>query len=182
MRAFIFLLMLLSCWTGDRIQAASADSVQVTAVDTLWRKLQEAAERRFDGIEITLELGGGIERRAVQRLGGSEPRDLTTTTSPFGEAKIVVPLYSGQEKRKLAQEKGAFLEHGATMLGEFTELRARLQVKREEAATLKQALAESGLEGIREYYTILEEMETLKAKIQAATMKIHGWLAACGVK
>jgi hypothetical protein len=82
----------------------------------------------------------------------------------------------------MLQDKGAFLERGATLLGELVELRARLNVKREEAATLRQALGDSGLEGIREYYTIVEEQEMLNAKIQATTMKIQGWLSLCGVK
>lgn len=138
-----------------------------------WSQLKKVADECFTGRNFTVTVGGGIEQRTF---------DNGSTTAPYAQLKMEVPLYSSKEIRSQKQAKAKFLEHGAELIRDLNKAQERLKIKKEEAEVLKTAMMQEGLQGIRTYFSIREEIENTRAEITSHRQKLEGWFLSCGIK
>jgi len=136
-----------------------------------WVKLHVAADNCFTGYDAKVVIGGGIEQRTF---------DSGSKTAPFAEIKFSVPLYSAKDRRAQRQARAKFLEHGADLIRDLEKAKSRLRVKLEEAKVLKTAMMQEGLSGIKDYFSIKEEIAETRAEIDAYRRKLEGWFSSCG--
>lgn len=138
-----------------------------------WYQLRKACQECFGGIDLKVELNGGVERREF------ETRDELV---PYAGASLSIPLYSREERQKSQEAKGKFLEHGAELIQELELAQATENVLAEQVQVLKQAMLEGGLESIKEFFEIKERLAKARVKAKGAERKLEGWLMSCGSK
>lgn len=138
-----------------------------------WSRLNQAADECFTGRDVRVTVGGGVEQRTF---------DNGSKTAPFAELKFSVPLYSSRDRRSQARERATFLEHGADLVRDMDKAEARLRIKLEEARVLKAAMMQEGLQAIRSYFDIRQQIEETRADIRACRKKLEGWFSSCGRK
>jgi len=146
-------------------------SVLECRAENYWVKLQTVADECFTGLDTKVVVAGGIEQRTF---------DSGSKTAPFAELKFEVPLYSAKDRRSQRQARAKFLEHGAELIRDLKKAKARLRVKLEEAKVLETAMMQNGLNGIKEFFAIKEEIAETRAEIEAYKKKLEGWLSSCG--
>jgi len=136
-----------------------------------WSELRAAAVKCHGGwFDFRVDVSGGVASRTLGDVAES---------GPFAEARLTVPLYSRRERQKRKQEKGVFLEHVAGIIGELRAAWGKVTVKREQAAVLREAMLQEGLAGINAFFAIKEEIVSLDAAIEAAELKLSGFIEAC---
>jgi len=151
--------------------ALACSQGQAHCQEDYWQALRTAAEDCYSGTDLKVTLGGGIEQRTF---------DSGSKTAPYAQLKLEVPLYAASERRSQKQEMGRFLEHGADIIRDLRKAEGRLEVKREEARVLRQAMIQGGLQGIRDFFAIKAEIAETRAEIDAYRKKLRGWIETCG--
>ena len=150
-----------------------AVSVSNCLAQDYWTRLNQAADECFTGKDVKVTVGGGVEQRTF---------DNGSKTAPYAELKFSVPLYSSRDRRTQAQERATFLEHGADLVREIDKAESRLKIKTEEAGVLKAAMMQEGLQAIKSYFEIRQQIADTKADIRACRKKLEGWFSSCGRK
>jgi hypothetical protein len=178
MRGFLACLMLPLIWSADGAAEDGENAPLKSLVETnrksgeaYWEELRAACRECFGGLDATIEIGGGVERREFE----SGPR-----TGPFAEARLSVPLFSRSKKQLAREAERRYLEHGAGLIGELEEARALVAVLVEQGEVLNQSLLQEGLEGLHAYFLIRVQAEKARVTARAAERKLDGWIGSCG--
>ena len=177
MFTFVWLLCLMLLTTLNAsaqtpaLSGAAARNERPGRPEEYWNRLRAACRTCFGGLDVKVELGGGIERREFE----SGPR-----TGPFTELRLSIPLYSRSERQKQRQAKGHFLEHGAGLIQDMEEARTLAIILAEKVKVLRQAMLEGGLEAIKEFFKIKEELAKARIAAKGAERKLRGWIESCG--
>ena len=138
-----------------------------------WGELRKAAASCFDSRNIKVEVITGAGSRTLGEVARS---------GPFGEIRLTIPLFSLRQRQEQKQKQGQFLEHAAEILRELREAEALIQVNKDQAEVLKEAMIQEGLAGIKAYFQIQKEVAALETAAAAAKMKLTGHILACGGK
>ncbi len=131
-----------------------------------WVRLKERSEELYGGWDVKMQV----------RLGYQDESDSLSNVVPFGQAEIVVPIYSKDKRAKEIEEKTKFLKQGATLLKMIEENQGRIEVLKEKAKVLQALMKEEGLVGVEKYYEALEKTITLKAEIKNAQRELEAML------
>ena len=138
-------------------------------IEKYWRDLQAVAERRYGGrfwesFEVTL--GGGFERREFEHSAKS---------APFGEFKVVLPLFSPTKKQEMVEAKRAFLQEASGYLQEIEGGRRLAEILRENLRVKKEIL--QGADGAAADAGSLEKQEKRMGEYLALSERLVGVLA-----
>lgn len=146
---------------------------QSFADDYWWQQLKSAAASCFNGRNIKVEVIAGASAKTL----GDRAK-----TGPFSEIRMTVPLFDQKKNQQEKRAQAEFLEHGAEIIKELGEAKARIAVKTEKSQVLKQAMIQEGLAGIEAFFQIKEEIAVLHTTVQTAELKLTGYIETCGNK
>jgi hypothetical protein len=127
------------------------------SVEQYWEQLKEKAEQLYCKANLSMEIS-----------------TLVYEDGEFGgEAKVEVPIFNGDRRKKIKQEKMEFLDKGAELLSELEVNLSSLEVLKEKEAYLRALLTTDGAKSIDAYHDVREEIAKVKAEINKVRRKLE---------
>lgn len=136
-----------------------------------WSVARRVMQECYGGWDIEVIVSAGYETRYYQD---------GPVSGPTANAMFSVPLYSRKERISRQERTNKQIEHLAELYAEMETHLAIINSLSSEKDILKKVMIDSGQEGIKAYYDLLQEMERSKTKVNTAKRKIIMILENCG--
>jgi len=127
------------------------------SVDDYWEELKKKADELYCKANLSMEIS-----------------TLVYEDGEFGgEAKVEVPIFNGDRRKKIKKEKMEFLDKGAELLSELEVNLSSLEVLKEKEAYLRALLTTDGAKSIDAYHDVREEVAKVRAEIHKVRRKLE---------
>lgn len=136
-----------------------------------WSIARNVMQDCYGGWDIEVKVSGGYETRYYQD---------GPVSGPTANAMFTVPLYSRKERLSRQESTNKQIEHLAELYAEAESQIAIISALTSEKDVLKKVMIDSGQQGIKAYYELLQEIEKSKIKKISAERKILVILENCG--
>jgi hypothetical protein len=130
---------------------------KVLSVEEYWDQLKEKADKLYCKANLSMEIS-----------------TLVYEDGEFGgEAKVEVPIFNGDRRKKIKKEKMEFLDKGAELLSELEVNLSSLEVLKEKEVYLRALLTTDGAKSIDAYHDVREEITKVRAEINKVRRKLE---------
>ncbi len=136
-----------------------------------WHTARKTMQECYGGWDIEVNVSAGYETRYYQD---------GPVSGPTANAMFTVPLYSRKERISRQEGTNKAIEHLAELYAEVESQQAITTSLIHESEVLKKVMIDSGQQGIKAYYDLIQEIEKSKAKKRSAERKIMMILENCG--
>jgi len=127
------------------------------SVDDYWEELKKKADELYCKANLSMEIS-----------------TLVYEDGEFGgEAKVEVPIFNGDRRKKIKKEKMEFLDKGAELLSELEVNLSSLEVLKEKEAYLRALLTTDGAKSIDAYHDVREEIAKVRAEIHKVRRQLE---------
>ena len=115
-----------------------------------WSIARNVMQDCYGGWDIEVKVSGGYETRYYQD---------GPVSGPTANAMFTVPLYSRKERLSRQESTNKQIEHLAELYAEAESQIAIISALTSEKDVLKKVMIDSGQQGIKAYYELLQEIE-----------------------
>jgi len=138
-------------------QGQGQETEEQLEIEEYWGRLKKRADELYGKANLKVEISTSIYSDGEYK----------------GEAKMEVPIFNADKRKKIKNEKMKFLDKGAKLLNELETNLNNLEILREKEVYFKALITTNGASSIKDYYRVKEDIIDTKAEINEARRKLE---------
>lgn len=142
---------------NQKLEIKNQEESKELSVDEYWEELKKKADELYGKANLSVEISTILYEDGEYG----------------GEAKMEVPIFNGDRRKKIKEEQMDFLNQGAELLNELEVALDSVEVLREKETYLRALIATNGARSIDAYHDVREELVKIKAEINKIKRKLE---------